>query len=746
MKILRSKSKVSTVALVHMLTIAATLITFVPIAVAQEKLETFAYISVSPKTIGVDQTLLVNLWVVPLPPCVGFVCERYYGYAVVFTDPDEITDTRTLDSYGDGTAWFTYVPDKVGTWSVKFTWAGDETHEPCESPDVAFTVQQDPIPSWPPAELPPDYWERPISGENREWYEISGDWPQSSYNASEGNYNPYSRAPNSAHILWKQPTGTGGIIGGESGSLTYGGGSSPYTIIAGRAYYNAGGKIHCIDIRTGEELWAVDGSATCGITRTEMFIPGFEQPFVTYAPTLLSIGTRLQKYDASTGALTLDVPGMSGTFDNPYVYSFSDDRLIKWTTTGSTSNFANRIIWNASWPYYPMINHIWGDAGMSFMRTARSESSAFNTTTGEILWHRPAGAEEPYSYLCAGYGKSFIPMLLVEGGRCFKAFDIYTGKALWTSELSEYPWGPFWAYSGAVAYGNFYTGNYDGHIYCFDAETGKIKWKYYSGDTTETPYNTWPFFSTPAVADGKIYMSNAEHTFTLPLIRGMRLHCVDAYTGKGIWNISGSMSPLLVADGYLLGTNYYDAMLYCFGKGQTATTVSAPQTTISKGSGVLIEGTVLDQSPAQPGTPCVSKESMTAWMEHLHMQKPAPGIGATTGVPVDLRAISSDGSVIDIGRVTSDSKGCFMCEWTPTDEDLYTVTATFNGDESYYGSWAETGLSVGAAPPEPTEPAVQEDIDEAVDSLTPLFYGIIVAVVVAIVIGIVNLWGLRKRA
>jgi hypothetical protein len=91
----------------------------------------------------------------------------------------------------------------------------------------------------------------------------------------------------------------------------------------------------------------------------------------------------------------------------------------------------------------------------------------------------------------------------------------------------------------------------------------------------------------------------------------------------------------------------YDGYLYWFGKGKSATTVTAPDIVVSKGTGVVIRGTVLDLSPAQPGTPCVSKDSMSTQMEYLHMQKPIDGMWhnlTMTGVPVALTAIGSDGN------------------------------------------------------------------------------------------------------
>ena len=157
----------------------------------------------------------------------------------------------------------------------------------------------------------------------------------------------------------------------------------------------------------------------------------------------------------------------------------------------------------------------------------------------------------------------------------------------------------------------------------------------------------------------------------------------------------------------------------------------------------MIEGTVLDLSTANEGTPCVSKDSMSAWMEYLHMQQECPA--EVTGVPVMLTAMKDDGTVIDLGtKWTNGFYGIFDCEWTPEEEGQYTIIATFLGDDSYGSSSAATGILVGPAAaaagpiePEPTEPT------EAPFITTEL--AIIIAVVIIAVIGIVAFWVLRKR-
>ena len=184
--------------------------------------------------------------------------------------------------------------------------------------------------------------------------------------------------------------------------------------------------------------------------------------------------------------------------------------------------------------------------------------------------------------------------------------------------------------------------------------------------------------------------------------------------------------------------------MYVFGKGKSKTTISAPQVSVPKGTTVLIQGNVMDMSPAQPNTPCVSKESMTTQMEYLHMQLPIDGIWhneTVTGVPVQLLAISENGDTIDLGKVTSDMSGTFKAEWTPPSEGLFTLTATFAGDDSYGSSWAETGLSIGPAAqtiqfPETTPPT----------DITPIYYGIAAATVAIIIaIALVGVLLLRKR-
>ena len=368
-------------------------------------------------------------------------------------------------------------------------------------------------------------------------------------------------------------------------------------------------------------------------------------------------------------------------------------------------------------------------------------------TTGQLLYNVSAGVGLGLfsgSTAVADHGKFAVRF---NDGHWY-CWDLYSGKQLWKSELSSYPWGTFGAYTTASAYGLIYSNAYDG-ISGINWTNGKIEWTFNAPTPYpyETPYEgVYPWFSSTGVriADGKLYANNNEHTMSQPMYRGLRLFCMDAITGENIWNITGYMPPAVVADGYLAAAGMYDGELYVFGKGKSATTVTGSPKTIANGAKVLIEGTVLDQSPAQPNTPCVSKESMTAQMEYLHMQHPIDGVDHNvqmTGVPVVLTAIDSNGNGIDIGTaITSAYYGAYEIAWTPPAEGTYKIIASFAGDDSYGSSAASTALSVGPTPATPETPQT------IVPDYTMTIIGGVIAIIIAVVIAVaVAVLILRKR-
>jgi hypothetical protein len=122
-----------------------------------------------------------------------------------------------------------------------------------------------------------EYWTRPVDAQAREWYTISGSWLYD----PDNRFAPYNEGPETAHILWTKPLTIGGLVGGDVGLAesinqgpvgfgigdAYEGVWSSRFILAGRLYYavTAAGMMgasaepvvyHCVDLHTGEELWA----------------------------------------------------------------------------------------------------------------------------------------------------------------------------------------------------------------------------------------------------------------------------------------------------------------------------------------------------------------------------------------------------------------------------------------------------------------------------------------------------------
>jgi hypothetical protein len=351
---------------------------------------TTAYLSVNPKTVGLNQDMLVNLWIYPSPSDAHLfsggnnadLFVHFHNITVTFTRPDGTTDTfMPVDGSGGvgpgesesiGAIWFQYKPNQIGNWTVMFTYPGDTFvtppspdtvyYKPCTSPPVPFTVQSESVQiGLPPAALPTGYWDRPVSAENREWYQISGDWLQLHYNGRwiPGNcFNPYTTGPESGHILWKREIAMGGLVGGVWGGYSYAaqGGTAAPIVVAGKVYINRAGNVFdCVDLRTGELLWEQPGAPTLGHSLIISAQVG-TQMYAAAAPTpyLWDIGSATwKKYDPMTGALvgsftnaipptSLNLYFGSNWFEgSPVVFCLQQSG---WNTTLPNQLAVNRII------------------------------------------------------------------------------------------------------------------------------------------------------------------------------------------------------------------------------------------------------------------------------------------------------------------------------------------------------------------------------------------------------------------
>ncbi len=370
-------------------------------------------------------------------------------------------------------------------------------------------------------------------------------------------------------------------------------------------------------------------------------------------------------------------------------------------------------------------------------------------TLGQVLWVK----DNPWpqgnvTLSVSAVGGGFFGVFLKETMQWI-GFNLLTGEKLWGPSASETPLHMY-GVTAQVYNSKLYSGDSigaGGAVYCYDTQTGNLVWSKESESMGNEGY--WPRVpvSIGSIADNKLYLYSDEHSPGPTLEPGFRLKCWDANTGDELWSIPffasvGLGSGMPVADGFLVSLNAFDNQIYCFGKGQTATMVTANPASATSGSAVLIQGAVTDQSPGAKDTPAIADANMNEWMEYLYQQAPKPN---ANGVQVQLTATDSSGTSTSIGTATSDSMGVFKMSWTPPSNGVYTITASFAGSKSYYPSATETGIVVSAAAATPSSTSTPgTNAGTSVNADTLMLYLVIATIVIIVAIAIATVIIRRK--
>jgi outer membrane protein assembly factor BamB len=839
---------------------------------------TYAYINVAPNPIGVGQQVTIVFWLDKVPiGAEGAWGSRWHNMKITVTHPDGTNATvGTYNSDSNGGASTRYTPTVVGNYTFYFEFPGQVAQNENPYPYVGFiglgldyvndtftassakttlTVQQEPIQSAYPANpLPSQYWTRPINSMNREWAPIAGNWlglgatsfgvtglytDTGGVTSSGGNFDPYSTAPNSAHVMWTQPIAFGGQIGGEFGSSDIGlyatgtayeakfGAVIINSILYYTEYPGAGTNptgLKAVNLRTGATVWDknITDPLRCGMIIN--FVTGDQYGAHAYLFTTnswegfaipysaLAAPTTWKMYDAMTGNWILNIAGVQASdtlVEGPngeilcyYTNSSAaGTSLSMWNSTlcisqGSQANlfyavYSSKEIWRPvtgvtipwsagiQWsvpiatdikgvPLAPLSLSVTGVDSETVLATASSGGifggppggaslgyrieAGYSAVDGHLLWGPVNRTVTPFTtqVLSAGEGKYAE---YTQQSMTWTCYDLKSGQKLWGPTE---PVNSSWAYydftgPSTFGYGNFYTWGLGGTVYCYNATTGTLKWTWYAGNAgVDNPYGTWPLGTWSChhiLADGKLYV-RAGHDYTAPVFKGAKLYCINATTGKEIWSSLSFdiVSSPALADGYMVWDNGYDNQIYCYGKGPSATTATAPQAGVELGRSLVISGTVLDVSAGTQqeavkanfpyGVAAVSDASQSAWMEYLYQQQPMPT--SATGVPVSIDVLDSNGNYRNIGTATTDLSGTFRFTWKPDIPGNYTVVATFPGSESYYPSYAETGFVVDPAAPTPSPPQYPVPIDYTMSIIGA-------TVVLLIAIAIVGILLLRKK-
>ncbi|MFO7898750.1 MAG: PQQ-binding-like beta-propeller repeat protein [Planctomycetota bacterium] len=113
-----------------------------------------------------------------------------------------------------------------------------------------------------------------------------------------------------------------------------------------------------------------------------------------------------------------------------------------------------------------------------------------------------------------------------------RALDIETGAEKWVF----HPGGPV-RFAPVAWRGRLYVGCEDGCLYCLDAGSGRLRWKFRAAPAgryllgNRRVISAWPVRGAPVVADGNVYVAAGIWPFM-----GVFLYCLDAETGEVVWH------------------------------------------------------------------------------------------------------------------------------------------------------------------------------------------------------------------
>ena len=549
--------------------------------VSTGKSVTYAFIGATPNPVGVGQDVLLHIGITQQLSLVQYGWE---GLTVTVTKPDGTTDTlgpfRTDSTGGTGTifkptvagnyTFQTHFPEQRMPTSVAgggFNTQGVPANTTMLASDswiLTLVVQQDPIPYYPGVPLPDFYWTRPINAQFREWYTISG---------SNWMNNEYNDAPDSPHVLWTKPITTGGLVGGSMGEVgsgatsvamengdayegkwgagLFGGGSA--IILAGKLYYQTGSYdnrprlIYCIDLRTGEQLWARTFLDNQSITFGQLFYWQSYNYQGTFAYLWVTSGSTWYAFDPFTGEYRTSITNMpSGTrVEGPrgeiYIYSvnlnagymalynmsafvsmagswgsafsnrefnfssgatrtlLSNGSLGSWSTSGGSARVARALAWNITIP-----TGLRGSISAINWTTGRVVGTSLNATDVNI-WSfaiPPLGKEGPM----ADPAPAGSPGTLLYNTHWTPPAEWANQTVTWATTDLTYDTGLAWSKEVRQSFG-------------FNLKTGAYLW------TTEPEQYLNIYGSGKRIYNGRLYTSGMSGI----------IKCYDLATGATIW-------------------------------------------------------------------------------------------------------------------------------------------------------------------------------------------------------------------
>jgi eukaryotic-like serine/threonine-protein kinase len=209
--------------------------------------------------------------------------------------------------------------------------------------------------------------------------------------------------------------------------------------------------------------------------------------------------------------------------------------------------------------------------GVVYFASYDGKFYAVDASTGKLKWKFQTAGEhrftakhihgslpeaeampDPFDYYLSSPTLSGDSVYFGSGDGNVYSLDASSGKLNWKFQTGDVVHA-----SPAVVDGTVYIGSWDSNFYALDAATGKEKWRFKTGVDPDT-HNQVGIQSSAAVADGLVYFGCRDSNF----------YALDAATGQLKWNFNNKGSWVITSPAVHDGKVYFatsdTAQFYAF--------------------------------------------------------------------------------------------------------------------------------------------------------------------------------------